>query len=198
MTGPRSSHRPKVRETGELFTALAALRLAQDDPEAAAVALAPVLDRSTLVAIPRCLVQAFLLLSIAGRARRDARRRARWRSPSPTACSTGTAARVAQRQREVHPALPTDPSVHTRDRALPVGAHRPLEADGEREQRGSRLGRVTKRGQCLGLDHAAPAAAAWWASGVVRKAQWARVKWAARAPRRGSARDGMCPHRPHR
>jgi LuxR family maltose regulon positive regulatory protein len=53
------------RESGEMRTALAALRLAQDDPEAATVALAPVLDHTAPVAIPHWLVQAFLLEAIA-------------------------------------------------------------------------------------------------------------------------------------
>jgi LuxR family maltose regulon positive regulatory protein len=53
------------RESGEMRTALAALRLAQDDPHAATVALAPVLDHSAPVSIPHWLVQAFLLEAIA-------------------------------------------------------------------------------------------------------------------------------------
>jgi LuxR family maltose regulon positive regulatory protein len=53
------------RQAGEMCTALAALRLAQDDPEAATVALAPVLDYTAPVAIPHWLVQAFLLEAIA-------------------------------------------------------------------------------------------------------------------------------------
>ncbi|HZD13615.1 MAG TPA: LuxR C-terminal-related transcriptional regulator [Pseudonocardiaceae bacterium] len=53
------------RESGEMRTALAALQLALDNPEAATVALAPVLDRTVPVAIPHWLVQAFLLEGIA-------------------------------------------------------------------------------------------------------------------------------------
>jgi LuxR family maltose regulon positive regulatory protein len=54
------------RETGEVRTVLAALRLAQHDPQAATAALAPVLGGSALVMNP-CgrLVPAFLLEAIA-------------------------------------------------------------------------------------------------------------------------------------
>jgi LuxR family transcriptional regulator, maltose regulon positive regulatory protein len=55
------------REPGELriATAVAALRLAQDDPQAAAAALAPVLDGSAPVLRPVAQVQSFLLEAIA-------------------------------------------------------------------------------------------------------------------------------------
>jgi LuxR family transcriptional regulator, maltose regulon positive regulatory protein len=53
------------RERGETRTALAALRLAQDDPHAATVALAPVLDGSTPLIRQTWLVGAFLLEAIA-------------------------------------------------------------------------------------------------------------------------------------
>ena len=53
------------RERGETRTALAALRLAQDDPHAATAALAPVLDGSVLLIRPTWLVGAFLLEAIA-------------------------------------------------------------------------------------------------------------------------------------
>ncbi|HYZ53405.1 MAG TPA: LuxR C-terminal-related transcriptional regulator, partial [Streptosporangiaceae bacterium] len=54
------------RDTGEMRIALAALRLAQDDPQAAAAALAPVLDGSVPVMNPRVwLARAFLLEAIA-------------------------------------------------------------------------------------------------------------------------------------
>jgi LuxR family maltose regulon positive regulatory protein len=54
------------REAGETRLALAALRLAQDSPQAAAAALAPVLDGSAPVMRPRgWVVQAFLLEAIA-------------------------------------------------------------------------------------------------------------------------------------
>jgi LuxR family maltose regulon positive regulatory protein len=54
------------RDAGDLHTALAALRLAQGDPEAATFALAPVLDGSALVANPNFgLSYAFLLEAIA-------------------------------------------------------------------------------------------------------------------------------------
>jgi LuxR family maltose regulon positive regulatory protein len=49
------------RETGEMRTALAALRLAQDDPHAATVALAPVVDGSTPVTHRVSVIQALLL-----------------------------------------------------------------------------------------------------------------------------------------
>jgi LuxR family transcriptional regulator, maltose regulon positive regulatory protein len=53
------------RERGETRTALAALRLAQDDPQAATAALAPVLDGSVPLIRPTWLVGAFLLEAIA-------------------------------------------------------------------------------------------------------------------------------------
>jgi LuxR family transcriptional regulator, maltose regulon positive regulatory protein len=53
------------RDRGEIRVAEAVLRLAQDDPRAAAAALAPVLDRSAPVHRPAWLVQAFLLEAIA-------------------------------------------------------------------------------------------------------------------------------------
>ena len=61
------------RQTGEMRIALAVLRLALDDPEAAAVALAPVLDGSADVWNPRVeMVQACLLEAIARDALGDA------------------------------------------------------------------------------------------------------------------------------
>jgi LuxR family maltose regulon positive regulatory protein len=57
---------PQEREAGELHTALAALRLAQGDPEAATIALAPVLDSSAPVTNRNFgLSYAFLLEAIA-------------------------------------------------------------------------------------------------------------------------------------
>jgi LuxR family transcriptional regulator, maltose regulon positive regulatory protein len=53
------------RERGETRTALAALRLAQHDPNAATAALAPVLDGSAPLIRPTWLVGAFLLEAIA-------------------------------------------------------------------------------------------------------------------------------------
>jgi LuxR family maltose regulon positive regulatory protein len=53
------------RETGEMRTALAALRLAQDDPHAATVALAPVVDGSTPVTHRVSVIQALLLEAVA-------------------------------------------------------------------------------------------------------------------------------------
>jgi LuxR family transcriptional regulator, maltose regulon positive regulatory protein len=53
------------RERGETRTALAALRLAQDDPDAATAALAPVLDGSAPLIRPTWLIGAFLLEAIA-------------------------------------------------------------------------------------------------------------------------------------
>ena len=50
---------------GELCTALAVLRLAQDDPSAATAALAPVMDGSAPLVWPPWLAQAFLLEAIA-------------------------------------------------------------------------------------------------------------------------------------
>jgi LuxR family transcriptional regulator, maltose regulon positive regulatory protein len=63
----------QARGTGEMCIALAVLRLAQNDPEAATVALAPVLDGSADVMNPRVwMVQAFLLEAIARDALGDA------------------------------------------------------------------------------------------------------------------------------
>ena len=59
------------RDRGEMRIAAAVLRLAQDDPDAAAAALAPVLDGSAPV-VPLWLVQAFLLEAIARDALGDA------------------------------------------------------------------------------------------------------------------------------
>jgi LuxR family transcriptional regulator, maltose regulon positive regulatory protein len=53
------------RDLGELRVAAAVLRLAQDDPDAATVALAPVLDESAPVGWRSWLVEAFLLEAIA-------------------------------------------------------------------------------------------------------------------------------------
>ena len=53
------------RDRGEMRIATALLRLAQDDPSAAAVVLAPVLDGSVPLAWPSGLIQAFLLEAIA-------------------------------------------------------------------------------------------------------------------------------------
>jgi LuxR family maltose regulon positive regulatory protein len=62
-----------VRDSGEIRVAVAALRLAQDDPEAAMVALAPVIDGSVpLTNAHLWEVQAFLLDAIARDALGDA------------------------------------------------------------------------------------------------------------------------------
>jgi len=53
------------RDRGEIRTAVAALRLAQDDPDAAAFALAPALDGSAPVSSRNWLVQSFMLEAIA-------------------------------------------------------------------------------------------------------------------------------------
>jgi LuxR family maltose regulon positive regulatory protein len=53
------------RDRGEIRTAVAALRLAQDDPDAAAAALAPALDGSAPVSSRNWLVQSFTLEAIA-------------------------------------------------------------------------------------------------------------------------------------
>jgi LuxR family transcriptional regulator, maltose regulon positive regulatory protein len=53
------------RESGEIRIATAALRLAQDDPQAASAALAPVLDGSAPVTLAIWLAQAFVLEAIA-------------------------------------------------------------------------------------------------------------------------------------
>jgi LuxR family maltose regulon positive regulatory protein len=60
------------RDRGEIRTAMATLRLAQDDPDAAAVALAPALDGSALVSSRNWLVQSFMLEAIARDALGDA------------------------------------------------------------------------------------------------------------------------------
>jgi LuxR family transcriptional regulator, maltose regulon positive regulatory protein len=61
----------REREGGGMRVALAALRLAQDDPDAALAALGPVLDDSVRVAWPAWLVGAFLLAAIAREALGD-------------------------------------------------------------------------------------------------------------------------------
>jgi LuxR family maltose regulon positive regulatory protein len=53
------------RERGEIYVATAALRLAQDDPRAAILALVPVLDGSAPLVWPSRLPQAFVLEAIA-------------------------------------------------------------------------------------------------------------------------------------
>jgi len=53
------------RDNGQMRISVAALRLAQDDPPAAAATLAPVLDGSAPVPGPGWLAQAFLLEAIA-------------------------------------------------------------------------------------------------------------------------------------
>jgi LuxR family maltose regulon positive regulatory protein len=53
------------RDRREIRTAVAALRLAQDDPQAATTALAPALDGSTPVTSPTLHVQSYLLEAIA-------------------------------------------------------------------------------------------------------------------------------------
>jgi LuxR family transcriptional regulator, maltose regulon positive regulatory protein len=60
------------RDRGEIRTAVAALRLAQDNPHAAAVALAPALDGSALVSSRNWLVQSFMLEAVARDALGDA------------------------------------------------------------------------------------------------------------------------------
>ena len=55
----------RERDHGEIRIATAALRLAQDDPDAASAALAPVLDESAPVTRPTWLVHAFMLEAIA-------------------------------------------------------------------------------------------------------------------------------------
>jgi LuxR family maltose regulon positive regulatory protein len=62
----------KERGTGEMRTVMAVLRLAQDDPEAATIALGPVLDGSVPKLQAVWLVQAFLLEAIARDALGDA------------------------------------------------------------------------------------------------------------------------------
>jgi LuxR family transcriptional regulator, maltose regulon positive regulatory protein len=60
------------RDRREIRTAVAALRLAQDDPRAATTALAPALDGSTPVTSPTLHVQSYLLEAIARDALGDA------------------------------------------------------------------------------------------------------------------------------
>jgi hypothetical protein len=67
------------RERGESRVTIAGLRLAQDDPRAAAAALAPVLDGAAPLTWPAGLIQALLLEAIA----RDLRC-ACWRPPPAT------------------------------------------------------------------------------------------------------------------
>ncbi|HEX3192602.1 MAG TPA: LuxR C-terminal-related transcriptional regulator [Streptosporangiaceae bacterium] len=55
----------RVRDRGEIRIAVAVLRLAEDDPQAAIAALAPVLDGSARVGWRSWLVEAFLLEAIA-------------------------------------------------------------------------------------------------------------------------------------
>jgi LuxR family maltose regulon positive regulatory protein len=78
-----------LRESPELRKATAALRLAQDDAEAATEALAPVIDGSAPVVYGAWLVEAFILEALARET--PAQPAARWNvrsiSPSPTARS---------------------------------------------------------------------------------------------------------------
>jgi LuxR family transcriptional regulator, maltose regulon positive regulatory protein len=62
----------RERDPGEMRTAAAVLRLAQDDPRAAMAAVAPVLDGSAPVVWPAWLVEVFLLEAIAQDALGDA------------------------------------------------------------------------------------------------------------------------------
>ena len=81
-----------VRATPEMRVVLATLRLAQDDPEGAAAALAPICRRRLADRNPTLEIQALLLEASAVRraAATPAPAHARWsarsRSPSPTAC----------------------------------------------------------------------------------------------------------------
>ena len=70
--------RDEDRDRGEIRVAEAALRLAQDNPRAAAAALAPVLDGSAPPVWPRWLVSAFVLEAITRDALGD--RAAAWRA----------------------------------------------------------------------------------------------------------------------
>jgi len=70
--------RDEDRDRGEIRVAEAVLRLAQDDPRAAAAALAPVLDGSAPEVWPRWLVGAFVLEAIVRDALGD--RAAAWRA----------------------------------------------------------------------------------------------------------------------
>jgi LuxR family maltose regulon positive regulatory protein len=60
------------REDADMRVVLAELRLARDDPDGAAAALAPILDGSTRTETPRLEIQAFLLEAILRDALRDA------------------------------------------------------------------------------------------------------------------------------
>jgi LuxR family maltose regulon positive regulatory protein len=61
----------EVRQSGEMRVAVAALRLAQGDPDAAAEVLAPVIDGSMPLEAPPWAIQAHLLEGIARDALRD-------------------------------------------------------------------------------------------------------------------------------
>ena len=61
-----------LREDADIRVVLAELRLARDDPDGAAAALAPILDGSTRTETPRLEIQAFLLEAILRDALRDA------------------------------------------------------------------------------------------------------------------------------
>jgi LuxR family transcriptional regulator, maltose regulon positive regulatory protein len=62
----------ELREDADIRVVLAELRLARDDPDGAAAALAPILDGSTRTETPRLEIQAFLLEAILRDALRDA------------------------------------------------------------------------------------------------------------------------------
>lgn len=106
------------QESAAVRTALAALRLAQDDPEAATIALAPVLDDPP----PRPTQRGWWrrrgywrrapATRSAMRARASAPSNARWTSPSPTACSYHSCCNPPQTCSSVTPgfAPPTAPS----------------------------------------------------------------------------------------
>jgi LuxR family transcriptional regulator, maltose regulon positive regulatory protein len=130
------------RERGEMRIAAAVLRLAQDDPHAAAAALAPVLDGSAGVSWPTWLIHAFLLEAIARDALGDpvAAGRALERAldlaePDGTLLTfllhpaPGLLVRHA-RQRTAHAALITqilDLLAGNRPAPLPAGSRPPLE-----------------------------------------------------------------------
>jgi len=59
------------RDRGEIRIAIAVLRLAQDDPRAAAAVLAPVLDGAAPIALRTWVIEAFLLQAIAQQALAD-------------------------------------------------------------------------------------------------------------------------------
>ena len=61
----------ELRETAEMRVILAALRLAQDDPDDAAAALAPILDGATQTENPRLEIQALVLEAILRDSLRD-------------------------------------------------------------------------------------------------------------------------------